>query len=89
GPLFGSLDPVSGRPIPGYYSGITNVDAASLERKVFGAYVDLEGQLTDKFQAGVALRSEHYSDFGDTTNGKLSLRYDFTPQIAARGSLST
>lgn len=37
----------------------------------------------------MALRSEHYSDFGDTTNGKLSLRYDFTPQIAARGSLST
>ena len=89
GALFNSLDPITGRRIPGYYSGITQVDAASLERKVFGAYLDLEGQITDKFQAGLAVRSEHYSDFGDTTNGKLSLRYDFTPQIAARGSISS
>ena len=89
GALFNTLDPLTGRRLPGYYSGITNVDAASLERKVFGAYLDLEGQITDKFQAGLAVRSEHYSDFGDTTNGKLSLRYDFTPQIAARGSISS
>ncbi len=89
GALFNTLDPVTGRRLPGYYSGITNVDAASLERKVFGAYLDLEGQITDKFQAGLAVRSEHYSDFGDTTNGKLSLRYDFTPEIAARGSISS
>jgi len=89
GALFNSLDAVTGRRLPGYYSGITNVDAAELERKVFGAYLDLEGQITEKFQAGLAVRSEHYSDFGDTTNGKLSLRYDFTPEIAARGSISS
>ncbi|MCP2020750.1 UNVERIFIED_ORG: iron complex outermembrane receptor protein [Pseudomonas reinekei] len=89
GPLFNTVDPVTRRRIPGYYSGITQVDAASLDRNVAGAYVDVEGQITEKFQAGVAVRSEHYSDFGDTTNGKLSLRYDFTPQIAARATAST
>ncbi|WAF83247.1 TonB-dependent receptor [Metapseudomonas otitidis] len=89
GPLFNTLDPVTGRRLPGYYSGITNVDAVSLDRKVWGAYVDVEGQVTEKFQAGVAARTEHYSDFGDTTNGKLSLRYDFTPEIAARATAST
>jgi len=89
GPLFNTVDPVTGRRIPGYYSGITQVDAASLERKVWGAYIDVEGQITEKFQAGVAVRTEHYSDFGDTTNGKLSLRYDFTPQLAARATAST
>ena len=89
GPLFNTVDPITGRRIPGYYSGITQVDAASLERKVLGAYIDVEGQITEKFQAGVAVRTEHYSDFGDTTNGKLSLRYDFTPQIAARATAST
>ncbi|ROL69619.1 TonB-dependent receptor [Pseudomonas chlororaphis] len=89
GPLFNTIDPVTGRRIPGYYSGITQVDAASLDRKVLGAYFDVEGQVTEKFQAGVAVRTEHYSDFGDTTNGKLSLRYDFTPQIAARATAST
>jgi iron complex outermembrane receptor protein len=61
----------------------------SLDRRVIGAYAVIEAQVTEKFQAGVAVRSEHYSDFGDTTNGKLSLRYDFTPQIAARASAST
>lgn len=89
GPLFNTADPITGRRIPGYYSGITQVDAASLDRKVLGAYIDVEGQVTEKFQAGVAVRTEHYSDFGDTTNGKLSLRYDFTPQIAARATAST
>ncbi|NWE72265.1 TonB-dependent receptor [Pseudomonas gingeri] len=89
GPLFNTVDPITGRRIPGYYSGITQVDAASLDRKVLGAYIDVEGQITEKFQAGVAVRTEHYSDFGDTTNGKLSLRYDFTPQIAARATAST
>ncbi|MDR7283604.1 iron complex outermembrane receptor protein [Pseudomonas corrugata] len=89
GPLFNTVDPVTRRRIPGYYSGVTQVDAASLDRNVLGAYVDVEGQITEKFQAGVAVRTEHYSDFGDTTNGKLSLRYDFTPQIAARATAST
>lgn len=89
GPLFNTIDPITGRRVPGYYSGITQVDAASLDRKVLGAYIDVEGQITEKFQAGVAVRTEHYSDFGDTTNGKLSLRYDFTPQIAARATAST
>lgn len=89
GPLFNTIDPITGRRIPGYYSGITQVDAVSLDRRVIGAYFDVEAQLSEKFQAGVAVRSEHYSDFGDTTNGKLSLRYDFTPQIAARASAST
>ncbi len=89
GPLFNAVDPITGRRLPGYYSGITNVDAVSLDREVWGAYVDLEGQLTDKLQAGVAVRSEDYSDFGGTTNGKLSLRYEFTPEIAARATAST
>ena len=87
--MFNTVDPFTNRRIPGYYSGITQVDAASLDRRVLGAYVDVEAQLTEQFQAGVALRSEHYSDFGDTTNGKLSLRYDFTPEIAARATAST
>ncbi|QXI31339.1 TonB-dependent receptor plug domain-containing protein [Pseudomonas vanderleydeniana] len=89
GPLFNTIDPITGRRLPGYYSGITQVDAASLDRKVLGAYFDIEGQVTEKFQAGVAVRTEHYSDFGDTTNGKLSLRYDFTPELAARATAST
>lgn len=80
-------------PAGGYYtpasSGITPVDAGTISRNVFGGYVDIEAQITERFQSGIALRSEHYNDFGDTTNGKFSARYDFTPQVAIRGSLST
>lgn len=34
-------------------------------------------------------RLEDYSDFGSTSTGKLSARYDFTDSFALRGSLST
>lgn len=89
GPLLNTIDPITGRRLPGYFSGITQTDAGSLDRRVFGAYIDAEAQLTEKFQAGLAARSEHYDDVGDTTNGKLSLRYDFIPELAARATAST
>ena len=65
------------------------MNAIDKHRENGSAYVDLEAQLTDKFLAGVAGRVEDYSDFGWTGNGKLSLRYDFTPNFALRGTAST
>lgn len=80
-------------PAGGFYppasSGVTPGDADTLTRSVFGGYLGLEAQITKKLQSGLALRSEHYSDFGSTTNGKFTLRYDFTPKIALRGSISS
>nr|PZN65561.1 MAG: TonB-dependent receptor [Pseudomonadota bacterium] len=58
------------------------------DRTAFGGYVDLETHLTDKLLASVALRAEHYSDFGSATTGKVALRYDFTPAFALRGTVS-
>ena len=53
------------------------------------AYVDLETKLTDRLSAGIAGRYEHYDEgVGSTESGKLSLRYQFTPQIALRGTAS-
>ena len=37
----------------------------------------------------LAGRAEHYTDFGDTQIGKITARYDFSPQIAIRGTIST
>ncbi|MDF0731392.1 TonB-dependent receptor [Pseudomonas entomophila] len=71
------------------YSGLTPTDASTSSRHSFNAYFDLESQFTEQFQAGLALRQEHYSDFGDATTGKLSARYDFTPQVAVRATAST
>ena len=44
--------------------------------------------LFENFTATVAGRFEHFSDFGNTVNGKLALRYEFVPGFAARGSIS-
>ena len=71
------------------FGGFSPLNAIDKHRENGSAYVDLEAQLTDKFLAGIAGRVEDYSDFGWTGNGKLSLRYDFTPNFALRGTAST
>ncbi|OPG72157.1 hypothetical protein B1219_18580 [Pseudomonas ogarae] len=58
-------------------------------RDVLAAYLDLSTQLTDKWQVDMAGRYEHFDDFGSTTNGKISTRYDFNPQVAIRASVSS
>ncbi|AUG09557.1 TonB-dependent receptor [Pseudomonas sp. S09G 359] len=69
-------------------SGLTPDDAGTYKRDVGGVYFGLEHQLTDKFQVGLAGRTEHYSDFGSATTGKLSARYDFTPQVGLRATVN-
>lgn len=54
-----------------------------------GAYGDLEFLFNDRFRMGVAGRFERYSDFGSALTGKFSLRYDFNPVFAVRGSVNT
>lgn len=58
-------------------------------RSAAGIYADLEVPVTDRLTLGGAARFESYSDFGETLTGKLSARYDFTPEFALRGSIST
>ncbi|MGH1557026.1 TonB-dependent receptor domain-containing protein, partial [Caulobacter segnis] len=45
--------------------------------------------ITDKFGADVAVRHEDFSEFGQTTDGKIAARYEFTPNFAIRGAVST
>lgn len=59
------------------------------DRTAVGIYVDVEAPVTDRFTVAGAVRFEDYSDFGTSTTGKLSARYDFTPAFALRGSVST
>ncbi|WP_240648368.1 TonB-dependent receptor plug domain-containing protein [Pararobbsia silviterrae] len=69
--------------------GLAPVSASDTSRDVIGTYIDLSSHLTSQWQVDLAGRFEHYSDVGDTTNGKISTRYDFTPQVAVRASAST
>jgi len=58
-------------------------------RRSYAGYLDIEGDIFDGFTLGLAGRYEHFSDFGSTTNGKVSARYAFSPAIALRGTVST
>jgi iron complex outermembrane receptor protein len=52
-------------------------------------YLDVEHNLTPQLLLGGAVRWERYSDFGSTTTGKLSLRYDPSKEVGLRGTLSS
>ncbi len=69
--------------------GLAPVSVSDISRNVLGTYIDLSTYLTPKWQVDLAGRYEHYNDVGDTTNGKVSTRYQFTPAVAVRGSVST
>jgi iron complex outermembrane receptor protein len=69
--------------------GLTPDDLASISRDVWGGYAGIDIFPLDGVTIGAAGRVEHYSDFGTTTTGKLSARWDITPAIAVRGAYST
>lgn len=69
------------------FPGFRPENEVNEDREAIGAFVDLEANITPKLLASVALRGEHYSDFGENLSGKLSARYDFTDTFALRGSV--
>ncbi len=87
----GGIPSANGSLLPGaqVFAGFKPSDSGHYDRHSYSAYLDLEANLTDKLSAGLAGRYEDYSDFGDTSNGKLSLRYAFTDKFALRATAST
>ncbi|WP_368562674.1 TonB-dependent receptor plug domain-containing protein [Pseudoxanthomonas sp. UTMC 1351] len=87
----GGVPSADGTMLPGaqVFAGFKPSDAGHFDRNSYSAYVDLEADLTDKLSAGLAGRYENYSDFGNTTTGKLSARYAFTETVALRATAST
>lgn len=71
------------------FPGFQPSNVVDEDRNAVGVYADIEIPLTDKLTVAGAVRFEDYSDFGDSQTGKLSARYDFTPNFALRGSIST
>ncbi|HMN45032.1 MAG TPA: TonB-dependent receptor [Povalibacter sp.] len=69
------------------FPGFRPENEVDTNREAYGAYIDLEANITDKFLASAAIRGEHYSDFGESFSGKLSGRYDFTDSFALRASV--
>ncbi|MDP9013809.1 MAG: TonB-dependent receptor, partial [Pseudomonadota bacterium] len=70
------------------YPGFTPLDAGTHSRKNYAGYLDLAVKPVVALRVDAAVRFEHYSDFGNATVGKLTGRYDFSPQFALRGTVN-
>ena len=70
------------------YSGFRPENAGKNSRNNQSLYLNLEGDITKQLSGALAVRHEHYSDFGNTNSAKASARYAFTPQFALRGTAS-
>jgi iron complex outermembrane receptor protein len=70
------------------YPGFTPLDAGTHSRKNYAGYLDLAAKPIDALRIDAAVRFEHYSDFGNATVGKLTGRYDFSPEFAIRGTVN-
>jgi iron complex outermembrane receptor protein len=82
--------PVIGAPIGTQAgSGLKPEETVDVDRDAVGVYVDLESDITDRFQAGIAGRFEDYSDFGNSVDGKISGRFELTDALAVRGTVGT
>ena len=71
------------------FPGFQPANELDKDRTAYSAYADLEARLTKKFLASIAVRGEHYSDFGSAVTGKVAARFDFTDSFALRGNVST
>lgn len=71
------------------FPGYAPSQAGSWDQTSYAAYADLDLPITDKFGAAIAIRHEDFSEFGQTTDGKIAARYEFTPNFALRGAVST
>ncbi len=69
--------------------GLLPTDAGPHSRVVYSVYAEPSTHITDAWQVDLAGRYEHYTDFGNTWNGKLSSRYDIDRHVAVRGTIST
>lgn len=74
-----------GQSFPGYALS----DAETTKRTAKAIYVDVSVRPVSDWLIDLAGRYEDYSDFGDTVIGKLTTRYDFSPEFALRATVST
>jgi len=71
------------------FPGFRPTDETDANRNNFAVYGDIEGDVAKPLRIGVAGRYEHYSDFGNTVDGKLTLRIEPHKRFVIRGAAST
>ncbi len=71
------------------FPGYKATDAGKFRRSSRAGYINLIAEPVENWSVDLAGRYEDYTDFGDTTIGKITTRYDFSPAFAVRGTVST
>jgi iron complex outermembrane receptor protein len=84
-PLDTVLRPGGSQGFPGFQPG----DVINETRTNIGLYAEGEIDITKKLLVSAAGRFERYSDFGNTTNGKLAARFKITDWLSVRASASS
>jgi len=80
-----------GRAAPAGAQGFPGIPAASAtdaSRHSYAGYIELDTDLFEGFTTTLAGRFEHFSDFGNTLNGKFAARWELVQGFALRGSIS-
>lgn len=85
GPLAVDGLPSGSNGFPGY----SDLQEGSFSQDSYAGYVDLEAPVTERLTLAAALRFEDFSEFGSTTDYKLSGRYELTEGLAIRATTST
>ena len=71
------------------FPGLAANSQGLVSRHNIAFYIDAEAYITENFMLAGALRYEDFSDFGDTTKGKIAFRWQALENIAFRGAFST
>lgn len=85
GTTFTSTKPVGANGFPGFGPE----SAIEGSRRNWAAYAEADVEVSRSFQLAVAGRFESFSDFGDTVNGKVALRFAPSELVSLRGAAST
>ena len=70
------------------FPGLPASAATDRSRDSYAGYLELDTDVFEGFTLTAAGRYEHFSDFGDTLNGKLAARFELVDGFALRGSVS-
>jgi len=68
--------------------GFSLTDQHNVWQDSIGAYIDAQTKIIPQWTVDTAGRFEHYDNFGDTEDGKVSTRYDFIPEFGIRATVS-
>lgn len=84
----GTLDSYDGGGADSF-AGNAPQNSGKFNRYNFGGYLSLDYDVSDAFLLSGTVRTENYSDFGNTFVYKLSSRYKLNDNYTLRGSLSS